>query len=445
MPPRSSEPRRLEILLLGVRPKSNANTIVDHLQAFRRYSRHRIHFLQNVTAVHGTFGGRLPTLPKSLDLAAFDALVIHYTNYLPSDECFDRLARERIADFRGLKVLFLQDEYRQVDPISARARELGVDVLFTCVPEPEIDKVYPAARLPRVTKVPTLTGFVPEDLVKRDVPPLSLRPVDVGYRARRVPLWLGELGQEKWEIAPKFEAATRGESLALDVSCEEKDRLYGEAWIAFLASCKATLGVESGASVFDFTGDIERSVEHYVAERPQAPFREVQHKFLREHEGRISLNQISPRCFEAAALRTAMILYEGRYSGILEPGRHYIPLRKDFGNIAEVIGALRDTAALQRMVDRAHEEIARDPRYSYRRFIETFDALVEAEVDARGKRPRSPGSRGRTATWHPSHRLKWFALRAFRPVPGALHRLYVLLVPGALRERLRPLLRRYLA
>ena len=431
---------QLQLLLIGVFPKSNASTIVDHLRAFKSYSRHRVHFLQNLTAVYGTFAGRLPTLPRSLDLQAFDALVIHYTNYLPSNDCFDRDARERIAEFRGLKVLFLQDEYRQIEPIAAHARQLGIDVLFTCVPQPEIDKVYPLSRLPGVTKVPTLTGFVPEALVRREVPPLARRPVDVGYRARRVPLWLGELGQEKSDIVEKFQTATQGAGLTLDLSCEEHDRLYGEAWVRFLASCKATLGVESGASVFDFTGELEREVEQYVAQRPDATFEEVQRRFLLEHEGRISLNQISPRCFEAAALRTAMILYEGRYSGSLEPWRHYVPLRKDFGNVADVLAALRDTAGLQRMAERAYDEIAREPRYSYRRFIEGFDRVVEAELEARGKlatRSAPPAA----ATWHPRHRLACLALRAHRSLVAPAYGACVRLVPRQVRQRLRRMLR----
>ena len=136
--------------------------------AHSSYSRHRVHFFQNLTAVYGTLNGRIPTLPKALDLGAFDVLVIHYTNYLPSYECFDALARERIAQFGGLKVLFLQDEYREINLITEHIGRLGIDVLFTCVPEPEIETVYPAAKLPGVTKVATLTGFVPEELVERE-------------------------------------------------------------------------------------------------------------------------------------------------------------------------------------------------------------------------------------------------------------------------------------
>jgi hypothetical protein len=109
--------------------------------------------------------------------------------------------------------------------------------------------------------------------------------------------------------------------------------------------------------------------------------------FLQTYEGKIRLNQISPRCFEAAALGTVMVLYEGEYSGILKQGRHYISLKKDFSNFDEVVELMKDNKALQEMADRTREEIALNPRYSYQSFIENFDAVVQAQFSERGKQP----------------------------------------------------------
>ena len=89
------------------------------------------------------------------------------------------------------------------------------------------------------------------------------------------------------------------------------------------------LGVESGASVFDFTGELQISVEKFVRQYPDATFEEIKAKFLAPYENLIKLNQISPRCFEAAALRTVMVLYVGDYSGILKPWT-FCSIRKRF-------------------------------------------------------------------------------------------------------------------
>jgi hypothetical protein len=370
--------RKLNVLLLCNRPArgADASTVTDHLDAFRRFSRHNVFELSFIRE-----------LPSRLDLARFDAIVIHYSTALGYyvDHYISAAARQRVHDFPGLKVAFIQDEYRMIDRVHEVLRFLGIDVLFTCVPTPEIGKVYPAAKLPGIAKINNLTGYVPETLLSRPVAAIAARPIDVGYRTRKPPLWLGELGLEKWQIAERFVREAEGSGLRLDVSHSEADRLYGAKWTAFVASCKAMLGVESGASVFDFTGEIQRQVDAYVAEHPQASFQEVQAKFLLPHEGKIRLNQISPRCFEAAALRTAMVLFEGEYSGVLEPGRHYIPLKKDFSNVAEVIAALRDTAGLQRMVDRTFGEVAQNAAYSYKTFISRFDDVLEHEVTARSR------------------------------------------------------------
>ena len=431
----------LDVLLLCNVPAGDASAqaLAHHVTAFERYSRHRVFRLSSTGA-----------LPSRLALDRFDVLVIHHSIWITADSHLAASAVERIGRFGGLKVQFRQDEYFTVDAMTQMMRRLGIDILYTCVPEPEIDRVYPPQALPDVRKIPTLTGFVPEVLLQREVPPIRLRPIDVSYRGRRLPYFLGELGTEKWRIVPQFLDATRHHHLVTDLSCEERDRLYGEAWIRLLASSKCALGVESGASVFDFTGNIHRDVVRYLADHPQAGFEEVRDRIFAEEEGRIRVNQISPRCFEAAALRTAMILFEGEYSGILEPWRHYVPLKKDFSNIEAVVDAIRNPELLQAIAERAYREVAMNPRYSYRNFVAGFDQAVEQEFRARGKAaaPRaytrstyrvdlatSPGYAGNVVLRFVLERL-FLGARLGRLLQDIWFR-----IPFQRRERLRPLLK----
>ena len=367
--------KKLNILLLCNRPVKNADasTVTDHLDAFTQFSRHKVYCLSFVRK-----------LPKHLDLNRFDVIVVHYSIALGhrSEHYLDRQAKQKIRDFSGLKVIFIQDEYRAVNVVLEALRFMGIHVLFTCVPDGEVDKVYSSSALPGLTKVNTLTGYVPEALLTRDVSRIKDRPVHVGYRTRRFGYWLGELGFEKIQIADRFTEHTRNSGLRLDISYEESQRIYGGKWIDFVGSCKAMLGTESGASVFDFSGELQERVDRYQAEHPEADFLEIQERFLRPYEGKIRLNQISPRCFESAALRTAMVLYEGNYSGILEPWRHYVPLKKDFSNIDEVVAILKNDERLQGIADCAFVEIAQNPKYSYKSFIEGFDRVVGEEMKA---------------------------------------------------------------
>lgn len=438
-----SAARPLDIVLLCNRPAPGADaaTVTDHLNAFQRFSQHRVRELSF-----------LRELPAALDLDQFDALVIHYSiaiGYL-REHYISPASMQRVRDFRGLKIVFIQDEYRLVDSVHEALRFMGIHVLFTCMPEGEIEKVYPAERLQGVTKLNNLTGYVPEPLVRSAVPRIAERPIDVGYRTRKPPYWLGELGYEKWTISDRFAAHAAGSGLKLDLSYQESDRLYGRAWTRFVAQCKAMLGVESGASVFDFDGTLQRTVEDYVAAHPRATFEEVQRLLLAPYEGRIRQNQISPRCFEAAALRTVMVLYEGEYSGVLQPGRHFFPLRKDFSNFDEVLAFLRDPVRMQEMADCAYEEVALNPKYSYRRFIEQFDAVAQGEHERRGfRRSPTPHTRLRYAgqlalsPGYVAHRLysrtfQWILLGT--PLRRIVFRIWGK-VPRNVRQLVRPLLR----
>ena len=78
-----------------------------------------------------------------------------------------------------------------------------------------------------------------------------------------------------------------------------------------------------------------------------------------------------------------MVLFEGEYSGVLKPGRHFIVLKKDFSNFDGVVSRLKDHAFLQAMADRTYKEVAMDPRWSYRSFIQRVDIALQDALDDR--------------------------------------------------------------
>ena len=364
----------MDILFLTNRPTENtqAATVTEYLDALHTYSAHQVH---EISMLHH--------FPARIDLDRFDVVITHYSLSIGPllHHYLGHVLIEKLKKFRGLKAAFLQDEYREIQTYWKHINELGIDLLFSCVPEEEIAKVYPAEKVPRLRVVNVLTGYVPERLLKQPVLPVVQRPIDVGYRTRRMPFWLGRLGHEKWFIAEEFQRLAKGTDLKLDLSTREGERLYGDAWTNFVASCRAVIGVESGASIIDFDGKLEHRVEDYVAKNPEATFEEVSQKFLALYEGSLKLHQISPRCFEAAALRTPMVLFEGAYSRVLEPERHFIVLKKDFSNFDYVVSKLRDHTFLQTMADRTYQEVALDPRWSYRSFIQKVDAALQDAVE----------------------------------------------------------------
>ena len=189
----------LSILLLADDQKGHPNTIHDHIQSFARYSRH------DVTL----FNPRNLERSRFLRLDRFDVVVLHYSIVAIWDGYLSPWFREALRAYDGLKIQFLQDEYRWVDEITAMTRSLEMDVLYSVVPKESVEQIY-GGRLTETEVLFTLTGYVPEDLRGVATPAPSARPIDVGYRGRSTPMWLGRLGFEKIEIGRGF-PRTRGE------------------------------------------------------------------------------------------------------------------------------------------------------------------------------------------------------------------------------------------
>jgi len=422
--PDGSDRRARLLLVCDFRPHEAA-TVIDHIDAIRKWSRYDVFVLP-------MFGD----LPGDLDLDAFDGLAIHYNLVMANPAYLSPLARWRISQFRGIKAAFIQDEYRFVNRSTAVMRMLGIQVLFTCVPQDQVDLVYPHDVLPQLRRAVTvLTGYVPQELLALPIVPYEERTTDVAYRGRRLPPWLGRLGQEKAAIGDRFALDAPRYGLAVDISSKEEDRLYGTAWADFLRHSKAMLGVESGASVFDFDGSIEREVRAALAAQADMPFAELHRRFFADVDGTIRLNQISPRCFEAAALGTLMVLYPGHYSGVLEPWRHYVPLEKDHSNMDEVVKTIRDQGTWERITGAAREEVALNPRYSFQAMVETVDDGLDLKVTAPGavsaeefervasrSLAQMPSARMRANGLPPAiNRLRYLATRAVQvPIPSPL-------------------------
>ena len=319
-----------KVLLLCHYYPGIAGTIKDHILSFTQHSVHEYFIFSN-----------LGDLPEWLDLLRFDCLIIHYSLIVANDYYVSPATRLKIREFQGFKAVFIQDDYRWINKTVDSLSYMRINALFPLTSQDIMDVVYSPERLPNVRKEVVYAGYVPQHLISLKVKKFSDRKIDVGYRARKAPAWLGSHTLQKWQIADRFLKDGALYELFMDISYREEDRIYGKSWINFVTNCKAMLGTESGASVCDFTGDIQQNTEKHLEVYPDADFEELCNLFFKNEDCKYLMNVISPRCFEAAALRTLMVLYEGKYSGVLVPWRHYVPLKKDHSNMSEVIDVVR--------------------------------------------------------------------------------------------------------
>lgn len=361
--------KQLPLLLLCVYEENGPKTILEHIDSLKFFSKHSLE-------VYNLYQENSSALKfKCFNLNKYAGLIIHNTlSY--SMENVEKLSKRftlKLKEYQGVKIIFKQDEMRNVNQLKHYITENKFDLLFSCVPEKSIEMVYGDID---VKVVNMLTGYVTDEMRSYKFSQLDTRKIDIFYRGMKLPYFFGELSYEKFLIGEKFKDICKTTKFLYDISSEMEDRVYGDEWISLLADSKAVLGVESGGSVFDFDACLEKNYVEVLKLEPKISFYEYQDKYLKGLDGEIEYNQISPRHFEAAATKTVQILFEGEYSGIFRPYEHYIPLKKDFSNIDEVLNLLSDTRFRIDVTTRAFEEIIMNETYSYSAFVELFDRNV---------------------------------------------------------------------
>lgn len=359
---------RKNILFCYSRVPSFTNAVRDYTRAFGEYSEHRIHYYDMDS---GQF---------NFDLGPFDCIIFNYCFWARCLSVTHEF-RDRLARFSGLKIAIFQDEYDYFLWHEQTVVALGIDTIITCVPEAHWPDVFRGEAFSRITFINALTGCVPDNLLHLPPPkPLASRQWVIGYRSRPVPFAYGRLTQEKLLIGQRMKEICSERGIAANIEVTEESRIYGAAWPEFMGNCQTVLGTESGSNVFDFDGTLKPAIDAYLRAHPDADFDTVHERFLKGHDGKIQMNQVSPRIFEAIAMRTGLVLFEGGYSGVIRPWEHFIPLKKDFSNVDEVLAAVSDVPSLEAMTQRAYDEVVASGKYHFRTFIQSIDAHVSARV-----------------------------------------------------------------
>lgn len=361
----------LNVLYLYNSTQTFTNTVYEHIACFAKYSGHR-----------SFYAHQDQTTEFSVDLSRFDAVAIHYSIRLPYDQVSPSTV-QALKAFNGLKFLFIQDEYDHTQRAWHWIKELGLQLVFTVVPEAGVETVYPAKEFPNTQFVSNLTGYVPDDLVlSPDAVAPSQRSLIVGYRGRPLPIRYGKLGEEKISIGRVVKYYCDAEDISCDIAWSEESRIYGPKWYEFMLSCRSMLGSESGSNVFDWDGTLVKRIAQFRKEHPKASDEEVYAKFVSANEIDGIMNQVSPRVFEAIAAKTVLVLYEGSYSDVVTAGEHFIAVKKDGTNLPQVLALLQDSAYVDAMAERAYRDVIASGKYGYKAFVHKIDFALQDRFDA---------------------------------------------------------------
>ncbi|MBK9283214.1 MAG: hypothetical protein IPM51_02735 [Sphingobacteriaceae bacterium] len=343
------------------------STIEEHLYSFKKYSNSHCYYL-GLDSVD--------TIPEYLLKIDFNLIIFHYGFISSRWSGKEHLLRavkqvEPIFGSKAVKIVMPQDEYKNSEDICWFINEYNIDCLFSVSPQSEWPILYPTVDRKKVRFYQVLTGYLDDDSVKKlnSLSNSVTRNIDIGYRARNLPPWLGKHGYAKTEIAGIIKNAANKFNLKVDISIDPKDTFLGDEWYKFMLSCKYFIGVEGGATVHDPKGDIWKKGETYISKYPNASFEEVEKECFPNEDGKLKLIAISPRHLEACATKTCQILIESTFNGILKANLHYIPLKEDYSNVNEVMQLVKDDNKRKEITERAYNDIVLSEKWSYKQAV----------------------------------------------------------------------------
>lgn len=379
-PPQQNQSSPFNVLLLADTPHS-ANVIQDYIDAFAEYSINKICTWNPRKARAGDLG---------FALSDFEVIIIHYTICTVFDTYMPKYLAQMISEFKGLKIQIIQDEWRWINRTANTAEMLGVDVIISSLAPENIKKVYHHYGLSSVQKFHSIPGYIPEYLLHETLIPMDQRKIHLSYRGREYSPHFGMAYYEKSMIGQQVQEGMKGTNLCLDISNKPEDRLFGQDWINLIKHSKAVLAVEGGVSLFDFDDLALYQSQWYTLNNRGASDLDLYENALKEYDKNIIHRTITPRIFEAICLKTALILYPGRYSDVLTPWKHYIPLERDGSNMDEIASLLRDDDYLSDLVENTYKDIALDKRYHFESFVHKLDKII---LDSKQSKEAIPKTR----------------------------------------------------
>ena len=361
--------RKYRVNVLYDQNSMHVFTIKNYLEMFERWSCNEIIYTPAT-------GG---AVCQNGELDYFDAVIVFYSIRVCVKGHLSSSYEEALTLYTGNKILIIQDDYDNTEETRRFIDRVHINTVYTVVPYDQMEKVYPKKRFPDTYFFNVLTGYISEEMHEyQNVKQTKDRKILIGYRGRDIGAWYGDLGHDKLMIGIRMKEECKKRNLNVDIEWEDDKRIYKGEWLEWVASCKAILGTESGSNVFDDNGTLKKLIQNEIQKHPNITYEELHDKYLKDVDGRVITNQISPKVFEAISLKTALVLMEGEYSGVIEPWIHFIPLKKDYSNIEEVLTLVQDDSYLQELVNRAYDDVMDNPEYQYKWLIQHFDKTIEA-------------------------------------------------------------------
>ena len=364
--------KRIKVLVIHALTEKSRLTTIQYVKSFG------LHAAGCEVTYVNAMGINIDTLLEEefdLGIATYELLALRTVPFWPHLE-------KRITSLLSRcqsRVLLPQDDYTHTSRLDKLAVMANVNSIYTPLTK-DLDQLYPRAISSGVSIHEALTGYIEDSSLKvmsTFTLPMSKRKIDVGQRVRHLSPQFGLEASRKGFLAENFANRAIEAGFHVDVSSRAEDTFVGVSWLHFLANCRFTISRKGGASIADPDGKLAERIYNKSAWHKDISDSSIQ-KLIKENEiRRGDFSAISPRLFEAAAMRVCQILEEDDYLGILKPWEHYIPIAADFSNIQEVFSAMKDENLVNTVVENAYDILIASGTYSYQTFVK---GLISREV-----------------------------------------------------------------
>ncbi len=285
--------------------------------------------------------------------------------------------------YKNIKIGLPQDDYDCSYILDNFFVEWNFDLVYTVCPE-HWDILYPKTSSKNILNL-AYTGYIDENWISSwsNPRPYLSRPIDVSYRASKLPANFGSLGQLKWKIAHTFvDSLPPSHKLKLDISVDPASFIPGRQWHEFLESSRFTLVSASGSSLHDPFGSIRSQVKKYYYRHPNADFETIQSALFPELDGKYIFTALSPRNIEAALALTVQIATPGSYSNLLRPFVHFLPLNSDCSNINDILHFMKNNERCLDLANACKTALINHKELFKSYFAESIFAYIESSSAA---------------------------------------------------------------
>lgn len=287
------------------------------------------------------------------DLITYDATALA-ARQLPTALPVLRSVVDALDGASAVRIACPLDEFLANGSLNDIIDQARVDRVYSAAPPAIWPDLYPSAHR-RGAVSAMLTAYFDDGLYRLpEASASSNRRLWLGYRTCEVDPRFGAIGALKAEIGVRAAAWAVSRGLATDVRGVGQGIKLGDEWLRFLRRTRVTVGVEGGADILDRDGQLA-SAHRTGQDTPPS--------------GRMSrplgLRALSPRHIEAVACGVAQVLVEGDYSGVLEPHRHYLPVRSDLSDLEAQLEKALDDNTVAGLVDNARADLLGSDRLSW--------------------------------------------------------------------------------